>query len=98
MWAAATCLLIGLMWLCDTLYESVEWTNNQPLAFGFRRVSPDRERWEWWDGTRWLDAKRFTTTLIASHGTHGAFELVNRYEVTTDHPFKATKGADDESR
>lgn len=63
------------------------------LTFGFRRISPDGERWEWWNGSHWLDYHSFKRLLgrRAYSQEYDFDDLNNQYGLTEQHPSRPCK-------
>lgn len=65
-------LSTGLAVLAVVMLLLTYWTEElakkaaQPsrLTFGTKRISPDGSRYEWWNGTHWLEHSDFTARLL----------------------------------
>ena len=91
---------LGMIWLwfSKSIWEDAEEADRRKttLTFGFRRISPDGERWEWWDGQRWKSYHSFALHVNVHHHPEmtlkESIELCERkYQLTKQHPSKPCK-------
>lgn len=67
-----------------------------PIPFGFRRISPDGQRWEWWVGSHFVPKNLFVLHLNARSGMERTLKeteefYAETYKLTDQHPTKPCK-------
>lgn len=90
------CLLWCAFWAQVEESRKARHITREPFPFGYRRISPDGERWEWWNGQQWKDCRMFVLHLNVHHepgmtlnDTFNKYQII--YQLTYEKPFKPCK-------